>query len=173
MSNVDISGLRKKRQAVIKRIAQNLPDATLEKIAKESIRRMVGDTRLQRGYDEKPLKKIKSSTIESKKYFKKYNSPGRNYGDNKSNLTRSGQLLEAIRYRLAGKKIRLYFKPERTPYNTSKGRGRSTAGNDLISTYLEAKGFKFFGLSPSNIKNIKKIATEKIIEVIREVRRRI
>lgn len=66
-----------------------------------------------------------------------------------SNLSMSGQLLDAIKSRVnySISTIVLFLKPQRSPYKGKSGQPLESKTNNEIKKELESKGFRFFFLS--------------------------
>ena len=132
-----------------------------DEAAELAIKNIQGNTRLSKEISTGgKLKKIASSTKKDKEYWAKKNTPGTSFGTSKSNLTRSGQLLESLE-RVRDKK-KVIVKPNsniRTPYKGQK----KAISNKKLTKYLREKGFIFMGYNDK----VKKIILNKLKAKIR------
>lgn len=105
---------------------------------------IVGQTRL--GKDIKSgekLKKIKKQTEKDKAKWAQKNQAGISFSPGKSNLTRSGQLLESLKRGKSKTSVEIAPEGTRKPY---KGQTK-TITNKKLADYLSEKGFSFMGFN--------------------------
>lgn len=122
-------------------------ESTLKTIAAESVDQIKKRTRgRQTDYFQAPLE---DSTIARRITLIKQGN-GSEFADPKiSNLTLSGQLLNAIRFEIESAKslIKFSLSDKRRPYKGAKGQDLETKTNNEIRKDLESRGFPFFYLS--------------------------
>ena len=152
------------------RKAAKLFKAKFEKFQKEKewkddaaeivIKNIKGFTRKQKSTSTgEPLKKIKTSTEKDKKRWGERNTPGTLFGAKKSNLTRSGQLLESLERVEHKERIEITATGNRKAY---KGEKNPPTNKELLG-YLREKGFTFLGVN----KSLKKIINKKLLSHLR------
>jgi len=170
-NNVSTSNLIKKLKKIELEIAKIPKDKTfIEGVIRDAEKEIRTSTRkeLNAGTGEK-LKTIKSSTISSKKQFSKYNNKGVGYRDTRSNLTRSGQLLNSIKGRLEDGKIRIGATGSRKPYKGKNGYYKNAPSNKEVAGYLKEKGFEFISVGKVTIKKAERNLRNAVIELIRRI----
>jgi hypothetical protein len=110
------------------------------------------------------------STIENRKYLEKFNSTGRNYQTNRSNLTLSGQLIESLKFEPVKGGISVFIPNEtRMPYTYGNGGKSKPLTNSQLATYLKEMGREFLGLND----RIKKLLSTEVKRFIRGSIRRV
>lgn len=162
-------------QAVIRRAI----DSSLDKIGQYVVKQIKGETR--RGNEiitdgstaaQKPLKK---PSIENRKRLEDYNNTHSTYSPDRSNLTFSGQLLDAVTYKLSSKQnqdiVSIYVDDStRRPYVTSKKgkKSKPLKNSDLAEFQLE-KGRKFIGINKQMKEEILNLITQAIRRSIKKI----
>lgn len=132
----------------------------LENLADFIIRMIRVRTRLGYGVEEnegskKKLKSIKETTIEERKRLLKRGELSSETTPSRSNLTRTGELLESITYKISKINFLTILIPNRKHKDSS-------ATNAEIARYQEESGRTFFKLSSSEINQIKKECVKQI-----------
>ena len=92
---VKISGIRLFNQS-LKRVFRPPERTVLNKLGDAIIRLIQKRTRAGRSSTNRTLRKLKPSTIRSRKSFARNNQTGKGFVASKSNLTLTGQLLESL-----------------------------------------------------------------------------
>jgi hypothetical protein len=110
------------------------------------------------------------STIRQREYLSRFNSTHGTFRPNRSNLTITGQLIDAVfgeRIGTADDSLRLRWSvadTTRTPYKTGpKGIAKNTPDNKTLAEYQADKGRKFIGLDNKSRQQI----TNELTRVLR------
>lgn len=132
----------------------------LENLAKFIINMIRIRTRLGYGVSEndgrkKKLLPIKESTIEERKRLRKHGRLSEETAPTRSNLTRTGELLESLTYKISKVNFLTILIPNRKHKN-------SNATNAEIAGYQEKAGRVFFKLSSQELNQIKREAVKEI-----------
>ena len=128
---------------------------TMDRVAKRAAKLIKDRTRRGRGVDGRKLKRLKESTIKNRRRAKGKLSP--KTSPEKSNLTFTGQMLDAIRGRGFIRKITIFFRESRRDKKT----------NSEIAIFNELKGRLFFGLNKKEINKITKNLSRDIRDELR------
>ena len=93
--------------------------------------------------------KLKKSTIERRKALIKQGNSSEFSEPAQSNLTLSGQLLNALRFEINASKslVTISLSDKRTPYKGAKGQDLENKTNSEVKRDLEARGFRFLFIS--------------------------
>lgn len=135
--------------------------------AKIAIRNIQIETRLGKNVkDDSKQPPLAQSTIEQRKTLSQSNSKGTSYGDAKSNLTLTGQLLESLKRTDHKTKVIIEPTESRKPYKYPSGKSakrKHTPDNKQLAQYLKEQGRTFLGYNEKMKKAIKK----KLVEHVR------
>tara|TARA_R110000868_G_scaffold411262_1_gene702568 strand:+ start:1442 stop:1960 length:519 start_codon:yes stop_codon:yes gene_type:complete len=159
---------KKKLKAKFEKIIES--DEWKEKATEYAINQIQGKTRTQKSAkDNSPLPKISEKHKDNKKRIAKYNGTGKNFGNTKSNLTITGQLLESLKREKHKTQAQIIAYGDRVPYKTKNGTVKKTPTNTELVKYLSDKGYKFIGLSEKMKKNIKKLVREEFFRKFKDL----
>lgn len=156
-----LSLLNKKIQVKIK-LAQVKAAKVLAEIIPDVIRIR---TRLEGEGVSGSLKSLKASTIKNREKYKDNLHP--DTSPSESNLTATGQLLDAIQGKSAGSKVTIDIKKGKR-----KGElygNKSKISNKEVRRHVEDNGREFLDLSKDEKKESEELAKEIILEEIRSV----
>jgi len=147
---------------LIAKVKYIIQAADLNPIAKDAADRVKKRTRLGYGVKNRGDKKDKLKALTStayKKHRKKSADLNRQYTKpNKSNLTFTGQLLDAITGRARGKKIEVYMKEDRDD---------GEKNSDIVG-YQSDQGRDFFELTDKEIKGLRNQLKKDLIKLLRK-----
>lgn len=144
-----------------RKVANLMKKVRLKDYGDEAINRIQKRTRLGYGVTDgergKPRYKLPALSTNYKKARKKRKldqttKPG------KSNLTRTGQLLRALRSRVFGQTIQLYIKPDRNDGIDNK---------DLLEWQAD-KGRHFFELTDKEVKGLRNQLKKDLIKLLKK-----
>lgn len=153
--------LKKKLQVKI-RLAQ----AKAAKALAESIPEVIKLRTRQEGEGVSgPLKDLADSTIEYRQKYSDNLHP--DTSARTSNLTATGQLIDAIQGKSAGSKVKIDIKGGKRKGELSGG--KSTKTNKEVRKYVEDAGREFLELSKVERQEAEELAKEIILEEIRSV----
>lgn len=111
------------------------------------------------------LKNLEDSTIKYRERYSDNLHP--DTSPKKSNLTGTGQLIDAIQGKSAGTKVKIDIKGGKRKGELSGG--RSTKSNKEVRKYVEDAGREFLELSKDEKQEAEELAKEIILEEIRSV----
>lgn len=112
-----------------------------------------------------PLKKLEDST---EKYRERYSDNLHpDTSPKTSNLTATGQLIDAIQGKSAGSKVKIDIKSGKRKNELSGGRSKQT--NKEVRKYVEDAGREFLELSKAERKEAEELAKQIILEEISSV----
>jgi hypothetical protein len=153
--------LKKKLQAQL-RLAQ----AKAAKALAETIPEVIKLRTRQEGEGASgPLKDLEDSTIKYRERYSDNLHP--DTSPRKSNLTSTGQLIDAIQGKSAGSKVKIDIKGGKRKGELSGGRSKKT--NKEVRKYVEDAGREFLELSNAERKEAEELAKDIILEQIRDV----
>lgn len=141
-----------------------------DEIGKIGVRYTVGQTRnekdLERGGTQPSLA---ASTIERREYLANYNTTSASYRAARSNLTFTGQLLNAITFERIVGGVRLFFKDtKRKPYKGKRGTYKNAPTNAEVAEFLADQGRGAFGVDEGLAKQITSAVTRFIRRALRQ-----
>lgn len=111
------------------------------------------------------LKDLEDSTIKYRERYSDNLHP--DTSPRKSNLTSTGQLIDAIQGKSAGSKVKIDIKGGKRKGELSGGRSKKT--NKEVRKYVEDSGREFLELSNAERKEAEELAKDIILEQIRDV----
>lgn len=153
--------LKKKLQVKIK-----LAQAKAAKALAESIPEVIKLRTRQEGEGVSgPLKDLADSTIKYRERYSDNLHP--DTSPRTSNLTGTGQLIDAIQGKSAGSKVKIDIKGGKRKGELSGGRSKKT--NKEVRKYVEDAGREFLELSKVERQEAEELAKEIILEEIRSV----
>lgn len=117
-------------------------------------------TRIQKEGTNGPLKDLKASTIKQRERYSDNLHPDTD--PSTSNLTATGQLLDALRGRAGGGKVTIDIKPTKRKRGLSGA--KSSLTNEDVRKYVEDNGREFLKLSSAEKDEVVKLATEMFNE---------
>ena len=128
---------------------------------------------------EKRFKGLKRSTIRARKSLARFNTTHARYGSRKSNLTFSGQLVNATAFARFNKKdgaeLNFFVRPTtRKPYKTKSGRPvkvKNPIDNARLAEIMADNGREFLGLDSKGLDGVIKIITSHLNREIRKLNR--
>ena len=112
-----------------------------------------------------PLKDLEDSTIKYRERYSDNLHP--DTGPRTSNLTGTGQLIDAIQGKSFGSKVKIDIKSGKRKGELSGGRSKKT--NKEVRKYVEDAGREFLELSIAERKEAEELAKDIILEQIRDV----
>jgi hypothetical protein len=164
-SNADkVLGALKKKISGRIRIAQ-------QKVARELAPVIVDVVRLRTREEgigtDGPLKKLEDSTIETRERYSSNLHP--DTSPSKSNLTATGQLLDALRGIASQGKVTVDIKPTSRKAELSGKKSKKTLTNNDVREYVEDNGREFLKLSDAENKEVRELATELMQEQFKDL----
>lgn len=111
------------------------------------------------------LERLKPSTIQTRERYSENLHPDTSPGT--SNLTATGQLLDAIQGKSAGAKVTIDLKKGKRKGELSGGRSKLT--NQEVRKYVEQNGREFLELSKDEREESINLAKEIILNELREI----
>ena len=168
-STTNIDGLIKKLKENEVKISKAVRDKELlGEIGDLVTKNIKGSVRLGKNPTTgNPFRSIKSSTVEDKKEWAKSNTKGKLFSPSKSNLTRSGQLIDSVKSKIVKDKINISATGDRKSYKGKGGKPVSPPTNSELADHLKKKGFDLIGISEKVKKSASKLLTRKILDIIR------
>ena len=162
---------------VIDKLYKRLKDVTkdkklLQEIGEFSVDRIQRTTRSGKDVDGRPLAPLASSTIGQRKYLEEFNNTHENYRNRRANLTFTGELSDALRFRISGNKINFSFIGTHKKYKTGKTRKRKGSKSKRITNAELAEVMQdgdssknrparpFIGLNEKSIERIKRMVSK-------------
>ena len=149
-------------ERILKKVNSVVNGVDLSKIAQDAEDRIRTRTRLgygveggERGGSRVKLKALSEKYVNQRKKQKSFNRSLTTA--KKSNLTRTGQLLDSIRSRVIGKKIELFF---------TERRKDGVKNKDLVEWQSE-KGRDFFELTNKEITGLRNQLKKDLIKALR------
>jgi hypothetical protein len=143
--------------------------ALLNEIGKTAVRRIKGGTRSPKDrMSNQKIPELKDTTIEHRRYLQRFNRTHSTFSPRRSNLTITGQLIDAVTYSKKSNQVEIFVKDSaRKKYKTGGDGGtHRPPTNQELSQFLSKKGFKFMRIGKS--------AREQIENKInRELRRKL
>lgn len=112
-----------------------------------------------------PLKKLETSTINYRERYEDNLHPDTD--PRTSNLTATGQLIDAIKGKSSGTKVKIDLKKGKRKRELSGG--RSTKTNQEVRKFVEEAGREFLELSKDEKKEATELAKEIILNELRKV----
>ena len=167
MTKVDTSGLERQKEALIAKMKEVLgrPEVMAD-VANE----LIDDIRYQsrRGISivtEEKFPELSDNWIDQRSRVT--DAKHQAFSRRRSNITVTGQLLDALRHSLIGfGKIKLYFEGQHNPYTIKGKRGKDyqtgSISNADLAEALQDQGREFLGVRESIIPRIKKILAAAI-----------
>lgn len=167
-----------KDPGVFLRLESKLKDSFRKVIANKEMLNEVGEFAAERirfqARTAKPLNSnakfpsLKPSTIKSREYIAKHNQTHETYGASRSNLTITGQLLNAIKHKVVSAGVvAIELVGNHRGYKSGSGQtGRSVANSD-IAGWLADKGFVIFDESIQDNKTIKARLRSIVLRYVR------
>lgn len=155
----------------LEKYISSLKPLYLEEYAKEAVRVIKGETRSGNLIKNKSLS---SGWIEERGRIAEATTTNRAYRQSTSNLTLSGQLIDAVTYEVNRDEARVYVQDtkrrgyRRKNKNGTVSRLKSTATNKEIAEYQAEMGRKFMDLSSKS----REIILNKVIQFLRRQLRR-
>lgn len=167
----DIDKLTKQIKQNIVKIRQ----VALPKIAKEAIKLIKGETRSGfRMENEKGKSRFPSlapSTVNSRNLLRKNNATHPTFSPGRSNVTFSGQLVDAIDFKIKRNgEIDLFIKTtRREAYKKKDGTKQKTKGltNAKLYTFLAPRGFDFLQLDAKSLDQLGRILRREVLKNLR------
>jgi len=162
--SITIKGLGKLKPTIEMKIQKALAEwhnpSNLKLIAQFALSQIVKRTRLGKGVDrnegeETPLMKLASSTIN----HRKRESLSSFTRASKSNLTETGEMLDAVNYTIDGKTITLDI-------NNNTHSNSSVSNKRLAQIHQFEKGRPFFYFSSNDLRKIYDFVRTKIVKAI-------
>lgn len=147
-TKAEIKGLSKVQLDLRTFVRNSIKDKELlEDIGKTSSGEILRQTRSRLGEYKQP--DITKSTQERRAALIKQGNSSEFAKPKRSNLTLSGQLLDALTYSIeqTTSNIKLFFKENRKPYKGKKGKDLEIKTNKEIVIDLDRRGFKFLFIS--------------------------
>lgn len=161
--------------------------SVMQRIGEKAVQQIVLRTRGQyqgvnsltaeTGVRGKALAKLKRSTQRTRRLSKKLNESVTSRGQERSNLSWTGQMLDAITYKLRNR-VTAIFSRANTVKVFVKGSGRtdSKLNNAQVAELVQNKGKNrrarpFMNLTAKDQKTLQKIMQKEIIDLIRADRR--
>jgi hypothetical protein len=119
---------------------------------------------------------IEETTIKRRKSLIEQGNKSEFARANRSNLTLSGQLLDAIKYRINQSKalITIFLSDERRPYKGKSGQDLEAKSNNQIKKDLEAIGRKFLFISErlkTQLESKLKLSIQKKLSNFKRIKR--
>ena len=121
MTKIKITGLEKETTRLKLRISSAIAKSKFKDVMQEDVVKEVRRSGL--------VPRLRSSTVRNRKYIARYNTTHPSYRAGKSNLTITGQLLDAIRVKYVTRSFNFVFdalKSKHKKYKTKKGRSKAT-----------------------------------------------
>lgn len=113
------------------------------------------------------LKKLEDSTIEIRERYSSNLHP--DTSPSKSNLTATGQLLDALRGTASQGKVTVDIKPTSRKAELSGKKSKKTLTNNDVREYVEDNGREFLKLSDAENKEVRELATELMQEQFKDL----
>lgn len=147
-----------------------------KEIGEDLVRRIKGQARRGKPYNSaRSFPALKSSTISRRKQLAKYNQTGKPFRPRLSNLTLTGQLIDAIKFKANKDFVEIFVEDSaREPYViSSKGTlEKKPPDNNTLAGYLSEKGFQLFnGKGLRNDEKINKAIRSKVVRFLRRALR--
>jgi hypothetical protein len=106
---------------------------------------------------KKKFKKLKPSTIKTRRYLEKHNATHPTYKDDRSSMTLTGQLLDGLTAIASSDGVTVKYDGIHDGYRTGTSRGKPQK-NETIAQYLAEKGFVAFDDSiQNNVQFLKRV----------------
>lgn len=173
MAKVDIKFNRQKLQAdIIKRIDKVIDADPLKKdIGIFATTRLRFEARKGTPLnDERNFPPLKPITIDNREYLARFNRTHPAFNEARSNVTLTGQLLNALGFQVISRGVELLFIGERRPYRTGPNSvANDTPTNQEVADYLAEKGFRVF--TKKGIESDRKFSSN-ITQIVRRFLRR-
>lgn len=165
--------LNKLRDMILGKIPYEYSAKELDDIAKRVVLAIQTKTRLGVSpVTDKKLKPLTENTIERRKLLSRYNKTHEMFSPERSNLTLTGALVDAIRYEFRTREQKIMFSlPGTHPgYSTGKGKRTATVPFSIILRGQREMGRDFLGLSDKMRKTLLLEIRRLILRKIRELR---
>ena len=139
----------KQIQRILEQVVENIVEESAPRIGKRAVDYIKGETRsgnqLQDGKKTK-FPSLKRSTRNQREYLSQFNRTHSTFSATRSNLTLTGQLVDAVKFEVNGNTITVFVdKSNRTGYKTGSSTLKSIT-NEALAEFLDDKGFGFLGL---------------------------
>lgn len=152
----------------------------LNEIGKVSVERMQGEARRQTPLQGKkkgnfPAGYPSEATKIYRDYLKKYNSTHQTFGRGRKNLTITGQLIDALTYKIKNGIIEYFIKGKRVPYRGKSGiiKGQELDNAKVYQHLIDQnRNFRFIGIDDKLQKRINNIVKRTLRRAL-GVRRRL
>ena len=181
MVKIKLKGFDSLQRRVRKAMNAALDPETLGKMGEEIVR--MNQTLIRSGQMPKRIADggspkfppLSERWIDRRKKLKKFNDTGLGYGDRKSNITFTGQLVRAIGYKVfpSAKTINIEIDDsERKPYIMLNGKPSKSKppSNKELGKYMAEKGLIFIGLTNQMKERTKQILERKLRQMLRTIK---
>ncbi len=163
------------------RVTQKLKKVTKDKKTLNEIGKFSQDRIKAMARRGKPLRdgmagkfpQLSKATVAIRKFIAKYNSTHQTYGANgkRKNVTITGQLVEAVKFKIKNNNVRLFIKGRRQKYRNAKGKVMKNQESDSANVYKNLiklnPDYRFLGMDELGEKRIKNIIKRNLRRLLK------